>query len=152
MKRSTMILIAGAALSVGMAGLAIGLSIHRSSTVDALQARCEAEADSEAALKNAKTATPTEETVVQAQEPWANESWRNDRLVCDPYELLAIASELQGVQAEIAAAHKAQLDPTPWILGSALLLVASALPWFWYFLLRRLAEVRAAIGGNPPDK
>jgi uncharacterized membrane protein len=35
---------------------------------------------------------------------------------------------------------------------AAVIAVLGALPWAWYFLLRRIAELRAAIGGNPPAK
>jgi hypothetical protein len=35
-------------------------------------------------------------------------------------------------------------------LAAAIIAILSALPCFWYFLLRRIAELRAAIGGNPP--
>ena len=34
---------------------------------------------------------------------------------------------------------------------AAVIAVLSALPWLWYFLLRRIAELRAAIGGKPPS-
>lgn len=33
---------------------------------------------------------------------------------------------------------------------AAIVAILGALPWAWYFLLRRIAELRAAIGGNPP--
>jgi hypothetical protein len=35
-------------------------------------------------------------------------------------------------------------------LIAAIIAVLGALPWVWYFLLRRVAELRAAAGGNPP--
>ena len=33
-----------------------------------------------------------------------------------------------------------------WVIGTL-----GVLPWAWYFLLRRIAELRAAIGGKPPE-
>jgi hypothetical protein len=36
-------------------------------------------------------------------------------------------------------------------LAAAIVAILGALPWAWYFLLRRVAELRAAIGGKPPS-
>lgn len=35
-------------------------------------------------------------------------------------------------------------------VAAAVIAILGALPWAWYFLLRRIAELRAAIGGTPP--
>ena len=52
------------------------------------------------------------------------------------------------------AFSKAEIAVTswkPWPLSAALLVLGfSAMPWLWYFLLRRIAELRAAISGKPP--
>jgi hypothetical protein len=36
--------------------------------------------------------------------------------------------------------------------AAAVIAILGALPWAWYFLLRRIAELRAAFGGNPPSR
>jgi hypothetical protein len=35
---------------------------------------------------------------------------------------------------------------------AAIIAILGALPWAWYFLLRRIAELRAAISGHPPSE
>jgi len=35
-------------------------------------------------------------------------------------------------------------------VSAAVIGILGALPWAWYFLLRRIAELRAAFSGNPP--
>ncbi len=36
-------------------------------------------------------------------------------------------------------------------VAAAVIAILGALPWAWYFLLRRIAELRAAISGDPPS-
>jgi hypothetical protein len=36
-------------------------------------------------------------------------------------------------------------------VAAAVIAILGALPWAWYFLLRRIAELRAAVSGNPPS-
>jgi hypothetical protein len=75
---------------------------------------------------------------------WDNES-------CDP-QVLATATDVRWVYADLLAADRAVAEArsVPFRLAALAIAVVSALPWGWYFLLRRIAELRAAIGGNPP--
>jgi hypothetical protein len=69
--------------------------------------------------------------------------------VYDPDVLAAYAPV--GVQREILDAHQAVVASKAWPLPAVLTLFAvGVIPWLWYFLLRRIAELRAAIGGKPP--
>jgi hypothetical protein len=65
---------------------------------------------------------------------------------CDPYALPSgMTDRHAGVQAKIVAANQTQVDASHWIRFSLVLAGVSGVPWLWYFLLRRLAEVRAAL-------
>lgn len=70
------------------------------------------------------------------------------RAICDVWSLRG-TGELQGTQAEIVAAHDsiAAIGDWPYIVALAVL-VALALPWAWYFVLRRIRELRDAIAGK----
>lgn len=75
--------------------------------------------------------------------------WETDPLVCDPDELST--DTLTGVQAKIVSAHQATRASQSWPIPAALILLGiGTVPWLWYFLLRRIAELRSAIGGKPP--
>lgn len=56
------------------------------------------------------------------------------------------------IQAKIVdvdrAVRNSKSSPAPVALA---LFGLSAMPWLWYALLRRIAELRAAVGGNPPE-
>ena len=80
---------------------------------------------------------------------------------CDPGQLTtdsahaasdANAPLVRGIHGEVVEAHRAvtasKLLPVRQI--AFVVFVLGALPWAWYFLLRRIAELRAAISGNPP--
>ncbi len=70
-------------------------------------------------------------------------------LICDPMDLYLSESSKNlhvGIQAKVVAAQKDVLRSEDWVLPVAIALLAiSALPWFWYFLLRRIRELRDAI-------
>jgi hypothetical protein len=71
---------------------------------------------------------------------------------CDPRELVSSGLDLIGVQAKLVEADRAVTDSKAWPLTVALaVFVLGALPWAWYALLRRIGELRAAIGGKPPE-
>jgi hypothetical protein len=82
-------------------------------------------------------------------------AWRRDPLVCDSNELTSIFDnngKLVGIQAKIVEAEGLVRKSRSWPLPVALALFGlSAMPWLWYALLRRIGELRAAIGGNPPE-
>jgi hypothetical protein len=71
---------------------------------------------------------------------------------CDAEELSNVEVKAGGIQAKIVEAHRAVTDSKTWPLTVALaVFVLGALPWAWYALLRRIGELRAAIGGKPPE-
>lgn len=75
-----------------------------------------------------------------------------DPLVCDPDELTRLGVR-EGLQGQIVDAHFAALaaDEAPWF-WAGIVTVLCAIPWSWYFLLRRLGEIRSALAGNPPSR
>lgn len=75
-----------------------------------------------------------------------------DPLVCDPDKLVVLGVN-EGLQGRIVDAHFASLaaDEAPWF-WAGVVAALSAIPWAWYFLLRRLGEIRSALAGNPPNR
>jgi hypothetical protein len=75
-----------------------------------------------------------------------------DNASCDPVTL-ATAGEVSGIYAELLEADRTLAASRSWHTGPVafVVLCLSALPWAWYFLLRRIAELRSAIGGDPPQ-
>jgi len=133
MRRSEKILLVGCCISVAVFGIG-ALNTHRlAARTSALEAQCE---------------------VSNLPPPFVpdKEPWKGDNLVCDPNDLDGL-SPLKGIQASIVQAHSSERSFREWPLPVALVLLAlSAVPWLWYAFLRRMAELRAAIGGNPPEE
>lgn len=64
---------------------------------------------------------------------------------CDAASL-ALLDDLIGIQAEIHAKFNQRRHSQGWpFLVSAVVALISGIPWFWYFLLRRIRELREAI-------
>jgi len=82
--------------------------------------------------------------------PW--EKYKADPLLCDPVTLVELQSNV-GIQAQITEAYYASRNATTDANVLALCVaILSVVPWLWYFLLRRIVELRNAIGGKlPPD-
>lgn len=76
-------------------------------------------------------------------------AWNRDPLVCAPESLQRHSGDVVGIQAEIVrAARKAD---RAWDVPLTIALAAGivgALPYTWYFLLRRIRELRDAIIGR----
>ena len=72
--------------------------------------------------------------------------------LCDPVELMRMEDSTQptsGVTAQLISAQKELWAVQSWPLPAAsILLSLSALPWLWYFFLRRIRELRDAIVGK----
>jgi hypothetical protein len=91
------------------------------------------------------------ETEAEAKKPGAFSSLTaifSGKATCDPVEL-ARSEGYTGVQGQLATAERDVLRWANWptILAVAILFVC-ALPWLWYFFLRRVRELREAIVGK----
>jgi hypothetical protein len=70
------------------------------------------------------------------------------KAVCDP-KLLAILNEDAKDLGEIANLDHQKRDTAEWTIGiTAALVLFSTLPWTWYFLLRRIRELRDSVAGQ----
>ena len=73
-------------------------------------------------------------------------------VLCDPVELMRMQDSTQsasGITAQLVLAQKDLWAAQRWPLPAAsVLLGLSALPWFWYFFLRRVREFCGAIAGK----
>lgn len=76
----------------------------------------------------------------------------NFKMICDVEDLIGLdrsSEPLVGIQADIVAAQrkvwKSKEGP---YLAAAVVLVLAGIPWVWYFLLRRIRELRDAIAGK----
>lgn len=69
---------------------------------------------------------------------------------CDFKTLLLLEQGgLQGIQAEIVATQRQTSVSEYWTyIGALAVFLLSAIPWLWYFLLRRIRELREAILGK----
>jgi hypothetical protein len=140
-----------------LACLAAGVeAAERSHRIDAATAPCRAAAISEFNAAMAKIArldcddkskrgTPVECVLGPPKDP-------EDVLACHSARLaVEDAGTLKQVQAQILAAE-AKGSASDWPSQAALVVaLLSAVPWLCYFLLRRVAELRSAIAGKPPD-
>jgi hypothetical protein len=134
MRLGTKILVGGAIASVlVLLGGALN-TVRLERSVEKLQSKCRANA-------------VEDEKRSKAKGEWSPPA---SDLICDAKELTALP-DLKGDQADIASASRDAQESRTWprLLAVAVLCL-SAVPWLWYFLLRRIAELRAAIGGNPP--
>jgi hypothetical protein len=100
-------------------------------------------AESTQSIAKAKAAIAANE-----QGPWTK--WQLSEMVCDA-ETLSRAPNVPGVQKQVADAYhdfSARPDAEAIYLLSGALILLGALPHLWYFALRRLREVAAAIRGQ----
>ena len=105
--------------------------------------------------------TNLHESKVHKLESECAEEWKQDKsklasevalyggtLVCDAQSLSSGDGNV-GIQAKIVQAQNEVLSSKEWPYFAALLvLIFSAVPWAWYFLLRRIREVRDAVAGK----
>lgn len=74
------------------------------------------------------------------------------KLICDPRDLRSLASKDNpsvGIQAKVVAAYENFLDSKRRFLPLAIaVFIIGVVPWCWYFLLRRIRELRDAILGK----
>lgn len=115
---------------VGMAALAVGYLLDKREqyALDALVVKCK---------------TQTIEAP-EGQRP----KFQDAPLVCEPSELIGLP-DLIGIQNKIAQSYLARGNCLFWSqLLAVLLLGVFALPYSWYFLLRRVRELVKAITGK----
>lgn len=128
MDRSTRILIGAALAALLTLGIGFAGSKYSEKELKNLIQTCEAEGERSRAT--------------------AKHKWQQGPLICDP-ETLKSLGDNTGLQAQIV---DTQQKAHTWLRKSrllALLIVGiGALPYAWYFLLRRLRELRAAAAGK----
>jgi hypothetical protein len=73
-------------------------------------------------------------------------------LVCDAKSLVRPDRESdpsKGIQSQIVSAQRDVSSSEGWYFGvAAAILILAGIPWSWYFLLRRIRELRDAISGK----
>jgi len=130
------ILIVGLALGVAVAGSGV-VNTHRlQAKLDELRTICIAEGEKEAMV-------PGNYAALAAK--------YGGKSLCDPVELSHSnsGSEPSGVQGQLVKTHHELLGSEQWpILLGATITLLLAVPWIWYFLLRRIKEIREAITGK----
>lgn len=130
------ILITGLALGAAVAAGGV-VNTHRlQAKLEELRTACIAEDEKEAKV-------PGSYTALAAQ--------FGGKTLCNPVELSlsSNSNELRGLQEQLVTTQRALVDSRQWpiFLGTAIALFL-AIPWTWYFLLRRLREIREAITGK----
>jgi hypothetical protein len=73
------------------------------------------------------------------------------QLICDPEELEGVEVKGEGVQAKLVSTYRdlhREESSSRFFLVAAAIMGVSALPWLWYFLLRRIRELRDVIVGK----
>lgn len=131
MEKTTKLLLFGASLSLLICLSGYLTSIRDRSQLADLVKTCEAEH-----LNVPKTATP---------------KFALAPLVCDPDELFVsnVTSPSVGIQKEIVESHSnagRTFNQSIYIAG--IVFVILSIPYAWYFLLRRIRELRNAIAGK----
>ncbi len=136
MDKPTKLLIAGLALGGAIAAGGF-INTHRlQAKLEELRTACIAEGEKEAAVSGSNAALAAK---------------YGGKLLCDPIELSRSnsSSERPGPQEQLVKTqHELRgSEQLPIFVGAAIALLL-AVPWTWYFLLRRLKEIREAITGK----
>lgn len=130
--KTTKILLGGIVVAALVVGIGYVASIRANSHVSDLIAQCQAENARSRASKS-------------------QDGWENTPLICDPKILRTISrnSPTVGIQAQIM---DTQGQGERWLEQAITVAIGvlflSAMPYAWYFLLRRLRELRDAITGK----
>ena len=72
-------------------------------------------------------------------------------MVCEIDTLMDLAKEhaIEGIQAELVSKRDSVVASKAWPLPIAIAIILfSAVPWMWYFFLRRVQELRDAVAGK----
>jgi hypothetical protein len=82
---------------------------------------------------------------------WSAIETKETTIVCDADVLEQLQGNPIGIQSDIQKARAATRSSSTWPLPTAAIILGiSLLYWGWYFFLRRIGELRAAVGGSPP--
>lgn len=130
MDRPTKYLVVGIAIATLICLIGYATSVYENSQVASLVEKCKAEAS-------------------QAPKgPWLN--YQKAPLVCDPVILAELGvNDVVGVQKEIVIAwSNSERTFHNAIIVAAIVFGFFAVPYAWYFLLRRIRELRDAIAGR----
>jgi len=128
MERSTKLFISGVVAGLITFGSGFAGSKYFESELRGLIQSCEAE--SERSRANAK------------------HEWEKDKLVCEPGALRNLGDSV-GIQSKIVETYGKARSWSEYSRFLAILIIAiSAVPFAWYFLLRRVRELREAIMGK----
>jgi len=167
MTRSVRILIAG--FPVAFVVLVSGLSVasrfeHKAAAAGVCDLPVPAEEDTQASTGD--TVTPAEAGAHLQEEMKAVVArWlaAGNKSTGDPDADIVLAeTEAKKADAKRIADCRARIGKVPdeaeiravkrWSrTASAIIAILCAIPWMWYFLLRRVSELRAAIAGMPPN-
>lgn len=156
MKKSTRVLAVGLSLAALLLAFHVYQIAQRDHFIDMAAAQCKATAssmfDAEKAAFARLDCTDRDKKSTSADCFLGPPKSPENVLTCDSATLtVEDADKLEPVQAQILAAE-AKSKPYRWPVRAALIVaLLSALPWLWYFLLRRIAELRGAFTGKPPD-
>ena len=130
MDKPTKILAAGIVVPVLICIVGYLASVYETSQVTSLVEKCKAEA-------------------LQAPKgPWLD--YQKAQLVCDPTTLAELGvNDVVGIQKEIVTTHQnASRVFSNALTIAAIVFILFAAPYGWYFLLRRIRELRDAIAGR----
>lgn len=144
MKSPIRFLLMCAGIAVVLAAIGLAYSLFLESRLAKVVTACEEQSKLEVAEWQ-KRAPNTMEG------PW--QKFKFVGLVCTPSELISTHGELHAVQKEVIAAYRAkhsfEYGAVLYVLAMLCVLVGT-LPVCWYFILRRIREVAAAIRGERP--
>jgi hypothetical protein len=131
MTKSTKLLLFGIFLAFVVVAVGYTTLRHEESALSSLVLKCRSEGSS------------------NEEGPWNNYQPAKKQ-VCDPKVLLDIGlADLNGIQKEIAVAASAKGDVYKNSVFLAIaIFVVLGVPYAWYFLLRRVREISAAIRGG----
>lgn len=132
MEKYTKILLAGAVSALLVVGIGYAVSLRGKAHVSDLIAQCQSE--------NAHATRSTDK-----------DGWETIGLICDPEQLKKLPGGLPsgGIQFKIIDAQRQENE---WVEEAITLatgvMILSAIPYAWYFFLRRVRELRDAVAGK----
>ncbi len=151
MDKPTKALILGVVVGALAAGVGLTNSHRLERKLQELQTSCVAEHEKEAKTPGGSSAVPPPPPgfVLEEKEAKTPGQAIDFKPICDPVELGRFNGKLVGTQEELASAQHELWQWEQWPISVGLpITVFFALPWVWYFLLRRVRELREALIGK----